>query len=126
MGYDWQDSAYRSLADSLKWMAQDHAWYCVDHVWNGANQSDSPDYARYLQHREQAKRVLISDDLFTPIDSMIREYAWYAARTRYGGPTPTLDLARAHKDAMDQMLVEILAENAWPLFDLQRTCTDTR
>merc|ERR1712157_641532 len=56
----------------------------------------------------------------------IREYAWYAARSRYGGPKVTLGLARAHKDALDKMLVQALTEDAWPLFDLRRTCTSTR
>lgn len=122
MGNDWQDSpALQPIAQSLKWMAQDYAWWVVNNMWFGVPQWLSSDYSKYLEHQDIVKRALNGagsppDELFWRINHMISEHVWVAAHTRYWGQDQSYDNATAHKGVVDQLLNQILAEEAWPLF----------
>merc|ERR1711972_641312 len=85
MSYDFENSTLQPLATSLKWMAQDYAWYAVNQLWNNHDESNSPDFPRYARHRDNAKAILNSDALFGTIHDMIKEHVWVAARCRYSG-----------------------------------------
>jgi len=124
MGYDWSNSTLQPMAQTLKWMAQDYAWYCVNNLWNGHNTGNSHDFANYVQHREEAKRVLNGagappDELFWRINNMITELVWVPARARHNRRRHTENYgpALAHWAGVQEQLATLLADKGWPLFD---------
>lgn len=121
MAFEWKNSPLEPIADNVKWMAQDFAWYAVNHLWNGVSEADSQDHAKYLQHREKVRLALDgagvpAGELFSQINLMVVNYAWYTAQTRYRGEDPGNAVAAAHWAHANEQLNQLFAEDAWPLF----------
>lgn len=126
LNFDWVGSPLQPFTDSVKLMARDFAWYACNHTWDGVNETSSPEYASYVRHREEVKRVLNgagapADELFSQINQMVIEYAWMAANDRYWwwwpGHSPSNEKAEAHWAAANEQLNQLFARDAWPLFD---------